>query len=518
MESKRDLDTKAKALVKTSPDEALKLYQEIWTNYSEEFNGWDAFYTLQAMKGAKSPSLKWGRELAEKFSEEKVGSMYAWVIFQHGLKGKERQDIIALDGYISELPKFCDQKDLSEQEDFPCPTTLSIIKLCEAHAENLFNAKRINDLLELLDSAKLSPRSKPFKTQEGKEVIPSPDLEKYYSLKTKALLRLERYEECKKLSLKGLDVLKEFHYNNDLWMKMRVAISEEGLGNHEVSESLFKDLLSSREGSDKWFLYRDISEVYFEKGDFAKAWKFAVDSTFYGNEPGFMIKLYLHQAKVLFRLNRAPEGKLMAELIASILKEEGWKEKQEYSKLFAFYKIDTEQVRPLQEVLREAKTFWSKERYGNISSMSGEIIKIHGNKKSGLIKTANGEKLTFGRKDLLKKARDLEALFGAEVRFYPMRAFDNKQVAEHIEILIMPERKSVPTEVSFPKGVLEGTVKNVADFGVFIKIPGHGDGLLHKSKVPTQWQENMKEAFPAGKKVKVKIEKITDKGTSLQLV
>src|SRR5690606_19782904 len=151
--------------------------------------------------------------------------------------------------------------------------------------------------------------------------------EKFFSLKTKALIKLEMYEECKELAELALQKLNKFHTDNDLWFKMRIALSEEGLGNHEASEHQLSELLSSRAGSNKWFLYRDLAEVCFEKGENEKAWKYAVDATFHGNEPGFMIKLYMLQAKILYKLVRSDDGKLMAELIAAILKEEGWKEK-----------------------------------------------------------------------------------------------------------------------------------------------------------------------------------------------
>jgi len=518
MEPKRDLDTKAKALVKTSPEEAVKIYTQIWENYSSDFNSWDAFYTLQSLRGSKSPSLKWARELIEKYPEEITGNIYGWLVFDHCIKGKERKDILAFEPFITSLPKFCTQKDLSVDTQYPCPTTISILKLCEAHSENQFNATKINSLLEALDYQKLSAVPKAFTKDDGKEVEPSSDLEKYFSLRTKALFKLAKYEDCKELAELALQRLDKFHTDNDLWFKMRIALCEEGLGNHETSEQQLSELLSSRAGSNKWFLYRDLADVCFEKGEYVKAWKYAVDATFHGNEPGFMIKLYLLQAKILYKLSRAEEGKLLAELIAAILKEEGWREKQEYSKLFSFYKIDTSAIRSAQEVLKDANQFWSKERYGNQAKEQGEIIRINRNGKSGLIKLPSGERVDFHKKDLVKRFKSLEELVGAQVEFYKMAAFNGKPAGECIEVKKMPVRNAAPTDSSFPKGELEGTVKNVADFGVFIKIPGHGDGLLHKSKVPAKWQESMKEIFPTGKKVKVKIQKVTDKGTQLQLV
>src|SRR5690606_31556691 len=101
---------------------------------------------------------------------------------------------------------------------------------------------------------------------------------------------------------------------NDLWFNMRIAIAEEKLGNFEKSEMLFKELLSSRAGSDKWFLYRDISEIYFEQKEYEKAWKYAIDAAYYGNEPHFLIGLYLLQTRILYKLDRSEDGKVLAEL------------------------------------------------------------------------------------------------------------------------------------------------------------------------------------------------------------
>ncbi|MFN8324839.1 MAG: hypothetical protein U0T80_03675 [Flavobacteriaceae bacterium] len=138
------------------------------------------------------------------------------------------------------------------------------------------------------------------------------DYEKYYALKTKSLYKLSEYNLCIDSCNQALNTITEFHYNNDLWFKMRIALSEDKLGNHEKGEDLLQEILKSKAGSDKWFLYRDISEIYFEQKEYNKAWKLAVEATYYGNEPHFLIGLFLLQAKILFKLNRVDDGKLLA--------------------------------------------------------------------------------------------------------------------------------------------------------------------------------------------------------------
>lgn len=515
MGTKRDLEEKAKALISTNPDEAVTLYRELWETYPDQFNGWDAFYTLKAMRASNTPNLIWAKELTEKFKVDRVCNLYGWLIFDRCIKGKNRTEILRNENIIESLIKLSPQKNLKEDDAFPCPTTISILKLCDAHAENLFNARRINDLLSGLDYNLLSNKSKTIKTQERGDVELSSDLEKYFALKTKALLKLGEFESCKELCNKGLQLLEKFYYKNDLWFKMRIALSEDGLGNHEKSEELFKELLESKAGSDKWFLYRDISKVYYEQGDFTKAWKYAVDAAFYGNEPHFLIGLYLLQARILHKLQRPAEGKILAELIAAILKEQKWTDKTEYNKLFSYYNTCRTSLRTVSEIIKEARIFWEKERYGNKPKTKGSINSIHKNGKIGRIIDENNNLIEFHKKDLVKKMKSLESLAGATVEFYVMESYDGKKIAENISII---EQPAPPKTDNLVGKTFDGTVKSVVDFGIFIHMQGAPDGLLHKNSLPNNLKDTFKVVFTKGKKVKVKIEKVTEKGIQLKLV
>lgn len=515
METKRDLEAKAKSLIETNPDEAVGIYKQIWDNSSELFNEWDTYFAIKAMRSSKSPDLKWANAIVTKHNNERIGNLYGWLVFDRCVKGKNRDSIIENEKLIQSLIEFSPQKDLRINDEFPCPTTISILKLCDAHSENLFNARRINELLSGLDFNKLSKKAKTINTEERGEVELASDLEKYFALNTKALLKLGKFDECKKCCEDGLEQLSKFHFNNDLWFKMRIALSEDKLGNHDISENLFKDLLSSKAGSDKWFLYRDIAEVYYEQGDYAKAWKFAVDGAFYGNEPHFLIGLFLLQARILFKLERPKDGKILAELIAVILKDQGWGDKNEYNKLFDFYKIDRSSLRPLNDVLSDAKKFWQKERYGNQIKGKGIVVSIHKNGKIGRIKDSQGNLLGFHKKDLLGKVKSLETINGATVEFFSMDSYDGKKIAESIEIISKPTNDNKNNIVG---KVFDATVKNVADFGVFFYLQDAPNGLLHINNLPQALRANFKEEFAKGKKFQVKVEKVTEKGIQLSLV
>lgn len=460
-ETKQELESKARSTLESNPNEAVRLYRLMYEQYPEQFNSWDAFYLIKVMRASNSFDISWASELAEKYKDERVSGLYGWLVFDKCVKGKERTEIIDNEQHISSLINLSPQKNLKENDQFPCPTTISVLKLCDAHAENLFNARKINDLLSGLDYNLMSDKSQSIETQAKGEVELSSDLEKYFALKTKALLKLNEFESCKELSSIALQSIQKFHYDNDLWFKMRIALSEDGLGNTGKSEEMFKELLSSKAGSSKWFLHRDIAQIYFEQNNFEKAWKYAVDAIFYGNEPHFLIGLYLLQARILFKLNRASEASNLADLIASILKEQQWNDKLEYNKLFSYFNTDRLNVKPVKEIIKTLNSFWQNERYGNKTKSNGIIISIHHNGKGGRIKDSNGIVLGFLKKDLIRKLKSIDNLKGASVGFYSMKNFEDKDIAESIEVLNLPTQNNSNNHNSQTGQNLEGEIVEI---------------------------------------------------------
>jgi uncharacterized protein len=53
--------------------------------------------------------------------------------------------------------------------------------------------------------------------------------------------------------------------------------------------------------------------------------------------------------------------------------------------------------------------------------------------------------------------------------------------------------------------VLEGVVTNVANFGAFVDIGVHQDGLVHISQLANKYVRDPKEVVKVGQKVKVKV-------------
>lgn len=517
MESKKDIELKAKSLMESSPQETVILYQKLWNEFNNEFNNWDAFFTLKALRLVDNPNIDFAFQIADKYKEdERVRGLLAWLVFDKCVKKLSRTDLLQNESRINQLVNIVPQKNTRENDDYPCPITISVFKLADAFKENMFNARKVNEWIEKLNPDFLSKKPNRIPNPEHGNGEIASDLEKYYSLRTKALIKLELFEECKALCEKALNDLPQFHFNNDSWFKMRIALCLERLGNMEASEDIFKELLSSRTGSDKWFLYRDVAELYFEQKNYDKAWQYAVDSSFYGNEPHFMIKLFLLQARILFKIQRSDEGGILAKLIAAILKEQGWNNKAEYEQLFKFYNLNIDSVENVNSYLKEAKQFWANERYKGKSLLEGIIVFVHKNGKVGKIKDDNEGVHGFHKKDFRNKIKRLDDLNGATVEFYPMQSYDGKPIAEYIKILKFPEK---PDNVELEGKIFLGSIKNIVEFGVFVTLPVvNKDGLLHRSKLPDDMKDVFQNRLSHGEKVKVKVIKVTSKGIELSMI
>jgi hypothetical protein len=516
MSEKRDIESNAKTLIESSPDEAVTLYKKLWEDYSEDFNAWDAFFSMKALRKSNSLDLDFIDNILNRFPEdEKVKGLYGWIIFDHFIKGKSKQQLLDSERRIVHMCNLVDQKDRSSDDKYPCPVNIAVFNLADAYSENLFSERKVNEWLSRINPDLLSAKTRTIITDQRGDIEIASDLEKYYALKTKALLKLGEYEGCKNLCEIGISRIDNFHYNNDLWLKMRIAICEEKLGNLETSEHLFQELLHTKAGSDKWFLYRDIAELYNEQKNYQKAWKYAVDAAFYGNEPHFLINLYLLQARILFKLNRPDEGKVLALLIAAILAEQGWKNKDQYNRLFNYYGIDLNNVEPVKDVFRRSKEFWIQERYKNLKPIDGKIIFVHKNNKVGRIKTQDGVVYDFHRRDFAAQERNLQNLKGADVKFIPMPSYDGHQKAERIKV----SSRAVEQGDNIAAGlILMGTIKSVVDFGLFIRFEKYRDGLLHKNALPHEIRDSYLEKYRTGDRITVKIIEENEKGLKLGFV
>lgn len=299
-ESYNELSKQAKDLVDKDPQKSYDIYSKLFRNFNEEFSSWDGFFIIKAARKIKKSDSALIYKVAKEFKDDnKVNNLYSWYCFDNFIKKKSNDEVLNCEIDIQKMLNICSQKDLKIDNSYPCPFTIAIFKLIDAHANNQFNSVKIKELLDKIDKSKLSIIENNISTKDRGKIELTSDLEKYYAYITKALLKLDHFEDCISFCNEALNTIKRFHHDNDLWFKMRIAECYKGLKEYEKSETILKKLLESRSGSNKWFLYRDLAEVYYEKGEYNKSYQYSVDAALIGNEPHFLINLYQLLARLL---------------------------------------------------------------------------------------------------------------------------------------------------------------------------------------------------------------------------
>ena len=119
---------------------------------------------------------------------------------------------------------------------------------------------------------------------------------------------------------------------------------------------------------------------------------------------------------------------------------------------------------------------------GNLSFLKSKVI------KAGVAKTA--EALGVGEPTLMDIIAELEKP-GRDIR----DGFDAPVLRE--DVLSLADLK--------PDMILTGTVRNVTDFGAFVDIGVHQDGLVHISQLSTKFIKHPSEAVSLGDVVRVKV-------------
>ena len=92
MSTKREITDKAKALIDTNANEALELYREAWQNHQDEFNDWDAFFTLKTARKVNEGDLEFIKEIIEKETGLEVLEIGLGAGSSEFIKGNEKDN------------------------------------------------------------------------------------------------------------------------------------------------------------------------------------------------------------------------------------------------------------------------------------------------------------------------------------------------------------------------------------------------------------------------------------------
>lgn len=247
-------------------------------------------------------------------------------------------------------------------------------------SNNTPNWTAINELLDHLDPEKLdnTPQLITIKNgpKAGREIELATDLENWYSYKTKSLIEIEHYLECIKVCEHALKVIQKFHYDNEVWIKRRIAISKLRLGETAEGINLLFDVLLNKK---EWFIFKEYAEEILKTGDNEKALKYAIDAALMKGDYLLRLDLFRLISEILVKKNEPELAKkhLIAELLLRI--EKKWRIPEYLESL----QTELAEVNPLpsaKAAIEELKKYWRS------ALQPGTIKKILHDKRLGWIK------------------------------------------------------------------------------------------------------------------------------------
>jgi tetratricopeptide (TPR) repeat protein len=507
--TKRELTDQAKKLLEIDkkPNEALVIYQQVWSSYTEERNEWDALYSLKSIRAAEQKQEEWEREVLAAFPEnEKINGFYKWILFDRYVKLFKAIDLNSAEEGIKRIVEISTQNNYNTavKNTFPCPYTIGVFNLLKAYKKPNFNINKIGFWITKLDPEKLNRKPQSYKI-EGKTNEYASDFEEYYSVLTKYLWETKDYNACINSCEEGLNLINKFHYDNDIWLQRRIALSLIKLNRSEEAEHIIEKLLENKAGQ-KWFIEKELSEIYVDDKEYGKALLHASKAALMGQDLDKKAGLFYTIARIFTYLKKNENGKIHAELVLAILKKYTLKIKSEYQKMFHHFQLDMDKPKDPNRLIKICQPIWDEVVFAGREKFQGKVYKIHGNGKSGNIKREDGAQFFFSMREVSNLKRN-QMLEGAWVNFYLKPATDREgnptSHGENIMVVKWPIQE--PPKSRFNIGdQFSGEVDGIVPYGVFVRLR-EVKGLVHRSEIQIGEHESLGNHFQKGMKVRVEV-------------
>jgi tetratricopeptide (TPR) repeat protein len=272
---------------------------------------------------------------------------------------------------------------------------------------------------------------------ESKPMELASDKENWFAYKSKALMKLGKFQECYDVSKLALETFEKFHYSNDIWFARRIALSKKNLGN---SEDAIKELQQILRKKKEWFIQKELAELYKEQGNNDKAFGLAIDAINNFGDLEFKIDLMYLLGELLKTKGENDIAFKHYALSLLIRQSEGWNIPEKLAHAIGQFSNEKIPLDKLPALKSELKKYWNSFKFQperNVDQkQSGKIDKIlHNDEKGtdGFIKY-NGNKSVYFRVNV-DDALNRKISIGLEVEFKIIPATaDKKEKAIQVRV------------------------------------------------------------------------------------
>lgn len=397
--------------------EAIPLYQAIWQATQDEPDKWDGWGYAQCLRktGQSAEALEICRvvyNLDTNFDHN--NSLYGWCIYDIGIRQPEATfDEARFLKAAEAIMQVTAQGEYSPYER----AVFAVVKYFEKQSETQKPVPH-GKILEWLDRLDVSQLSTQLDKGTDGKTYPSAR-ERWYTSRAKALLELERHEECVDICSQALEVFRKPHFDFDIWFRIYRAQSNAVLRQFEAAARDLEYAMARK--PDLWMRQRYAAAMR-ELGDIDMAVGYASEAALSPHGLGFRWEVFLDLGLMLADKGEDELATRHILLAAAIRNEEGWpKVPQRLQDALNHYHLSAEETPSAKALHKELQPFWKSMKPRPQTSHSGIILTIHTNGKSGHIKGDNGGKYFFAMSNYKGESAAIRDL---RVRFNLREALD----------------------------------------------------------------------------------------------
>jgi len=213
------------------------------------------------------------------------------------------------------------------------------------------------------------------------------DQENWYAYKSKALMKLGKFQECYDISKIALDAFETFHYSNDVWFARRIALSKKNLGN---SEDAIKELQLVLRRKKEWFIQKELAQLYKEGGNSESAFKLAIDAINNFGDLEYKVDLLFLIGELLKEKGQDDLAYKHFSLSRLIRMNEEWSTPSKLTAVLSQFGRENIPIEKMQTLKSELKNYWKslnppEHHHGQSTNQkcTGRIDKILHNDEKG---------------------------------------------------------------------------------------------------------------------------------------
>jgi len=388
-------------------------------------------------------------------TKDRVLNAYGWVLFS-----KLKADNLHLDNKDSESNYFEDE-ELPESMDHHSYSKSEVIERIEIFIplilkfkndfsqtvfSNLFrsvikyekqkpnaNWKFINELCEKVNPDDLSIKCDSIDVQrkgQTKKMELASDKENWYAAKSKAFIKMGKYQECYEISKQALEQFDKFHYSNDIWFARRIALAKKNLGNPEDAIAELNQILKKKK---EWFIQKELAELYKDKGETENAFNLAIQAINNFGDLEYKVELIFLIGELLKEKNENELAFKHFSFSKLLRISNDWKIPSKLTTELTQFDIEIITIDKLEELKKELQNYWSKFKSTetdkqSVQKKSGVIEKLlHDNEKGkdGFIRYDQNKSIYFNIGLNNELCKDLKV--GSEVNFKILPAIEGKK-------------------------------------------------------------------------------------------